>query len=177
MDADVVKINMDITRILEICREIELSFADLYRYYAGLFSGHEELATLWRKTAAEEENHAKQFGLAISLQRQQVIDAASIDGFTAKNSLHIVRSVHEGVKKHLPTMLEALSSAIKLEENLTEFHVTTAVHFVDTCHQQLFAAMMRADSKHVEALQEFRQRLVAASVLVFAVPASSGLEE
>ena len=159
---DAAKINIDIMRVLEICRDIELACGELYNYYAEIFCNHEELAALWLKTAREEGNHARQFVLAINLQRQQVADSARIDGFTAKNMLNMIKTVYDGVRGKKPSMLEALSSAIKLEEKLQGCHMTTAVHFVEESHRQLFAAMMKADKDHIEALRRFHQRLLTA---------------
>lgn len=156
------KIDGEIVKVLEICRDIELTSAELYEYFAKIFSDHEEMAALWDKTAQEEENHAKQFILAISMRRDQIVDALFIDSSTAENTLSFVKAIYDVVRVNKPSMLEALSSAITLEVNLSKFHMTTAVHFVEKSQRQLFAAMMKADKNHIEALREFHQRLLIA---------------
>lgn len=159
MGVDDIKIDMEIVRVLELCREIEAGSAELYRYYAEIFSSHQELAELWRKTALEEDNHARQFVLAINLQSQQVINASFIDGFTAKKTLDMVKSIYDGVRNKKPSMIDALNLAIQLDEALVAFHLTSAVHFIEEGHKKLFSALMKDDHRHVEALREFYQRL------------------
>lgn len=61
---------MEEVRILDICRDIELLNEQLYRYFADLFQENEEIATLWRKTANEEANHAQLFELAIRIKKR-----------------------------------------------------------------------------------------------------------
>ena len=155
-------VNGETVKVLEICRDIELANAELYRYFAGIFRDHAEMAALWHKTAQEEENHAKQFVLAIAMRREQLVDALAIDSNTAENTLNFIKGIYDMVRVNKPSMLEALRSAITLEVNLGKFHMTTAVHFVEKSHRQLFAAMMKADKDHVEALREFYQRLLTA---------------
>jgi len=162
MVANSAKIDGEIVRVLEVCRDIELSSAELYKYFAKIFCDHEEMAALWYKTAQEEENHAKQFILAITMRREQLVESLVIDSGTAESTLNFVRAIYDVVRVNKPSMLEALSSAITLEVNLSKFHMTTAVHFVEKTHRQLFAAMLKADKNHIEALREFHQRLLMA---------------
>jgi rubrerythrin len=161
MDNDAGKVDTEMIRVLEICRDIELSCAKLYRYFAEIFSSHQEMAELWRKTVKEEENHARQFVLAIKLCNEQIIDTLSLDGSTAKNMLSVVKSMHDEARKNKPSMLDSLRTAIKLEEDLAAFHMTTVANFVGESHKKLFSAMMSADKGHVEELREFYQRQLA----------------
>lgn len=161
MDNDAGKVNTEMIRVLEICRDVELSCAKLYRYFAEIFSSHQEMAELWSKTVREEENHARQFVLAIRLCEEQIIETLSIDGRTAKNMLNIVKSLHDEARKNKPSLLDSLRTAIKLEEDLAAFHMTTAVNFAEGNHKKLFSAMMNADKDHVEELREFYQRQLA----------------
>jgi rubrerythrin len=159
MGIDAGKNSADIVKVLELCRDVEAASAELYKYFAEIYSDHPELAALWRKTAKEEEDHAKQFVLALKMRREPFIDAIVIDGSKAENALKIVRSLNDMARKSPPGMLEALRAAIKLEKGLADFHMSTAVHFVQENQKQLFLALMRADNEHVEALEKFYQRL------------------
>lgn len=156
------KNNLEAVKVLEICRDIELANAHLYDYFTEIFSDYQEVSALWRKTAREEENHARQFMLAIKMWREQIVDTLFIDASTAENTLSYVRSINEVMRENRPTILEALNSAITLEVNLSKFHMTTVGHFVEESHKKLFSAMMKADKKHIEALREFHQRLLTA---------------
>lgn len=159
MAVDVVKVNMEAGKILEICRDIELVNAELYRYFAEIFKGHAEMAALWHKTADEEANHARQFVLAIKMRRDVMVDSLAIDGGKAQETLKIVNAYYASVQKTPPTMLDALAAAIKIEKGLASFHMTTAVNFTEARHKKLFTAMMEADRDHLDALQKFHRDL------------------
>ena len=162
MSAAVGNFNVDIIKVLEICRDVELVSAELYNYFAEIFSEHEELAALWRKTAWEEESHAQQFALALKMRREPLVEAVAMAGRRAEHALNIVKSLNDVVRKNKPTMLEALRAAIKLEQGLAAFHMSTVASFVHESHKELFSAMMLADTDHVEALEKFSRRLSSA---------------
>lgn len=162
MVADAVKPNTEIVKVLEICRDIELASAELYKYFAEIFCDHEEMAALWRKTAKEEENHAMQFVLALKMRRERLVDTLAIDGSKAENVLNIVNSFSAAMRKNKPSMLVALRTAIKLEKGLVAFHMSTVACFVEESYKQLFVALMKADRNHIEALEEFYQQLAHA---------------
>jgi rubrerythrin len=162
MSATADKFNVDIIKVLEICRDVELVSAELYNYFAEIFSEHEELAALWRKTAQEEESHAQQFVLALKMRREPLVEAVVMAGSRAEHALNIVKSLYDVVRKNKPTMLEALRAAIKLEQGLAPFHMSTVASFVQESHKELFSAMMLADTEHVEALEKFSRRFSSA---------------
>lgn len=159
MVADSVKVNMESLGVLAICRDIEKANAELYKYFAEIFSSHEEMAELWEKTAGEEENHANQFVLAIKLRREQVVDSFAVDGSSAKKMLNIIEGVSAEVRREKPSILESLLIAIKLEEDLAAFHMMSVVNFVEDQQKKLFTAMMKVDKDHVERMRRFYQRL------------------
>jgi rubrerythrin len=154
-------VTMDIVRILEVCRDVELYCAEIYSYYAGAYEGKPELAKMWGRTAAEEETHANQFVLAIKLRKQGVISAVNIDQYVAENTLHLVKSIYENVRSSTPSMEDALRSSIKLEEKLAEFHLTYMANFPDENMRKLFTAMMKADNHHLERLKQMHERVIA----------------
>lgn len=143
----------DVLRILEICREIEECIAELYHYYADIFSDTPDISKLWEKTAREEENHAHQFALAITLRRQGVVQAVNTDLYTAETILNKLKSIYTTVKQNRPTIADALRSAIKLEEKLAEYHMSSLAHFQDESYQKLFDAMMKNDQGHIVSLE------------------------
>jgi rubrerythrin len=152
---------MDVLRILEICRDIELYAAELYQYYGEIFSDNREIAKLWQKTALEEENHASQFILAISLRKQGIVQAVSLDLGTAEAILHELKALYGAVRKTRPTITEALRTAIKLEQNLAEYHLSTLALFQEESHKKLFEAMMKNDHGHVVELEKALQDALA----------------
>jgi len=160
MAVDSIKTKMEIVKVLEICRDIELANAALYHYFAELFSREDELAALWSKTALEEENHAKQFVLGIKMRKEQIVDSLSIDGSMAKDMLNFVMSLSAKARTNPPDRVEALGIAINLEERLAGFHMTTVSGFADNNLKKFFAAMMKTDDHHVEKLHEMHQRFL-----------------
>ncbi len=150
----------DVLRILEICREIEECIAALYHYYADIFKDAPDISQLWEKTAREEENHANQFTLAITLYRQRVVQAVKTDLHTAETILNKLKSIYETVKQSRPTIADALRSAIKLEEKLEEYHMSSLAHFQDESYKKLFDAMMKNDQGHIVALERAYKKVI-----------------
>ncbi|QSV46629.1 ferritin family protein [Geobacter benzoatilyticus] len=143
----------DVLRILEICREIEECMAGLYHYYAEIFSDTPDMSKLWEKTAREEENHANQFALAINLRRQGVVQAVNTDLFTAETILNKLKSIYATVKQTRPAIADALRSAIKIEEKLAAYHMSSLALFQDESYRKLFEAMMKNDQGHIVSLE------------------------
>jgi rubrerythrin len=144
--------------LLEKCKEIELLCKDLYTLFAELFAGNDDIAQLWQKTANEEQNHAEQFTMAIRLKKglscQVIADSKRVESMLLN-----MRTLIEKVKLHPPKLLEALSSAIKLENHLSEFHLGCVVIFEDTNCKNLFTAMMNSDQEHISSLQAAYENL------------------
>lgn len=149
----------DVLRILEICREIEECIAELYHYYAEIFSDTPDISKLWKKTALEEENHAHQFTLAINLRRHGVVQAVNTDLFTAETILNKLKEIHAKVKKNSPAITDALRSAIMLEAKLEEYHMAALAHFQDESYRKLFEAMMKNDQGHIVSLERALKKI------------------
>lgn len=153
----------DVLKILEICREIELNCADLYRFYSQLFIDVPEQSALWRKTSLEEENHANQFALAQSLSRHGTIKDMNAGLREAQGALRLVQSLLEKARTAKPSILAALETSIALEERLAAFHTTTVANFSSDSIARMFQAMMHTDDEHIGALRELREKLVKGS--------------
>ena len=145
--------NMDIGRLFNICKEIELKCAELYFYLAEGFRDDPQLSSLLEKTGNEELSHAKQFDLALSFDVSS-FSGAVIDPWMANNSLKIITSVLEGAKRHRPAKLDALRSLIKLEKQFSAFHVDCMAIFNDEKIKNTFERMMAADKGHEEMLED-----------------------
>lgn len=147
------KVCVDIVAVLDTCCRIEESNAELYRIYAEQFSESPDISSLWMKTALEEDNHASQFKLVAKL-REGCIDTVVVDRWNADSTLKKVLSIIESVRKTPPSILDALRSAIKLEEHLSSFHVECAICFEDESFKKLFHSMMANDNHHVKKLKD-----------------------
>lgn len=153
---------LDVVSLLEICHNIEVSCAEIYRRYADCFPDDEVLRQLWLKTSREEENHAKQFVLAINLRREGAIAAVNIEMIRAAQVLEMVKGISESIPVSPPAAIDALCTAIKLEEKLSGFHVDAIASFRDESIKKLFHAMMLADNQHLKALETmYQERLIS----------------
>ena len=164
MTENICKLNLDNVQILAICRDIELCCAEIYNYYAGLFTHNSEISDLWKKTANEEENHAKQFALAITLHKKGIIENTSIDSDTAETTLKNIKIIYEGVKRNQPSLTDALKISIKLEEKLSDFHTSAVANFVDESFKNMFIAMMKADNYHLGKLQNAYSKILKVDI-------------
>lgn len=152
----------NISELLQVCREIELLCAKIYRVYADGFAEDEELRALWTKTLAEEENHAHQFKMAINLRRDNAIECVKIDKIKGSEVLSMLKNIYDGILVKLPSKIDALQSAINLEKNLSSFHLDAVAIFQDVSMKKMFQAMMKADDHHVQRIEEmYRKRLEA----------------
>jgi len=147
-------------RVLQTCQNIELSSAELYELFSQLYRDRSTLSRLWTKTALEEHNHAQQFELAWKM-KYEPLASVQVDPWKAENALKIVQGILDNVRRTPPTPLDALRSAIKLEQKLAEFHLGYLATFTDEATASLFKAIMAADREHVAALEEAYQELVA----------------
>lgn len=150
----------DLVRVMEICRDIELWCAELYKFYADHFKDNPAIADLWQKTADEEENHANQFTLAIKLGKQGAVEGVMMDPYKAENALHVIKSIYDGVRHTKPGLEDALRSAIKLEHKLSEFHSVAVTCFTDESFKKMFMAMMKADDYHIGKLQAAYEKII-----------------
>lgn len=147
--------------LLEKCREIELLCKELYDYFAELYADDEDAVRLWSKTAAEEENHAAQFTMALRLINDLpciiLVDAARVESVILQFKGMIAK-----VKSAPPKLVDALGSSIKLEKYLAEFHLGCVAMFENDSYRKMFNAMMLSDNKHVESLQAAYDKLTGA---------------
>jgi len=152
--------SLEVVTLMQICRDIETYCAEIYHVYAERFGDDEELRELWSKTFAEEENHARQFVLAISMRREGAVVSLNLDKVRALQVLEMVKSIYSSTLAHLPSKLDALRAAINLEKKLAEFHLAVIAEFQDESLKQLFQAMMLADNQHLQAIENlYRKRL------------------
>ena len=138
--------------VLQRCHELESIMGQAYCALADAHAANPRMANLWAKTAKEEENHASQFSLAMSLggevMTEAKVDVANLDQAIARAKLFRNES-----KKGAVRMDDALSKAIELEEEMAGYHLHLAVAFRSGAHEKLFRAMMAADKGHISTLR------------------------
>jgi len=153
-----VKLPLDQMGFLSQCAGLELKVADLYHYFEELFAEDVLFSLLWHKTASEEENHAQQFNLGVRLKG---IGMESINTNISQAIVYLQnaeRYLEKSIGSH-PSKEEALTLAIKLEEQLAAFHMSSIVIFEDPELEKMFDAMMKSDEGHISMLRDYLNKL------------------
>jgi len=145
--------------VLEVCKAVELSCAELYYYFADLSKDDRESYLLWLKTAMEEENHARLFELVAKLRQNNIVGSIRTEQVDAEDTLLYVRSLIEKVRNRPPSQEEALRIAIDLEKMLDSFMLEKVIRFADQSYEKSFLAIANTDSRHLESLKEVYGRL------------------
>ncbi|ACM21902.1 hypothetical protein Geob_3561 [Geotalea daltonii FRC-32] len=158
------EVDYNTVRILELCRDVELHGAEIYRYFSEIFANDPMISNLWFKTYQEELNHAHQFVMAINMRKENIVQSVKIDLYSAQNMLKVIQSIYDSVRKNRPTILDAFRSAIKLEEKLADMHMHAISEFTDQSLKALFKALMNADKEHVETLRNAYTSLLKVNV-------------
>lgn len=144
---------------LEVCMGIESLCADLYHYYSRIYEDIPEVSALWKKTALEEENHQKQFELALRLLDDADFDVLN-DSLTRAYAIQYkLLKLMNNIKNTKPDLLTAFSKAVEMEEKLADLHIQTSLKFREESMQNMFKALSEADRGHVSDLQRYRSIL------------------
>ncbi len=141
-----------LTQFFSLCAQNEELCAELYHYYSDLFLDDLDVAKLWKKTAMEEENHQKQFELALRLVAECDFEL----GYDVERALNVNRKfiqLLQHVRNNPPDLKTALHKAIEMEEAIAGLHMDSAVRFHDKDTHDLFKAMYDADQGHLESLK------------------------
>lgn len=144
---------------LDVCMGIEGLCADLYHHYSRIYEDIPEASSLWKKTALEEENHRKQFELAIRLWNETEFELLNDSMRHAYLIQFKMLQLTNQIKNSTPNLLIAISKAVEMEEKLADLHVQTALKFREDEMQQMFKALGEADNDHVAELQRYRSIL------------------
>jgi rubrerythrin len=148
--------------VLEVCQHIKLKCAELHHYFAELFKEDRDSLLLWKRTAMEEENNAKEFALIAKLRRQNVIQSLRVDLVDAEITLIYLQTLLDRIKEHPPSPEEALRTSIKLEEKLWSFHLNNIVEFTDPSFQKLFTVVVKAEQDRITIFRKAYDQLVGA---------------
>lgn len=145
---------------LNVCICIEGLCAQLYHYYGTIYEDIPDASRLWKKTALEEENHQKQFELALRLISETEFEVS-------KANLKLAHSAHNKLLKLLtqsrnkkPEILTAVSKALEMEEYLAGLHASTSLQFREESMQNLFKALSEADHDHIAEMNCYRENLL-----------------
>lgn len=144
---------------LDVCAGIEKLCADLYHHYSIIYQDIPEASSLWKKTALEEENHQKQFELAIRLWDETEFDVLNDSLKQAYTIQYKLMTFMNNIKSSKPDLLTAVSKAIEMEKKLAALHVSTALKFKEASMQDMFKALSEADNGHMADLLQYQSIL------------------
>jgi rubrerythrin len=148
-----------VDHLLEICCRVELTMASLYRHLGERHRGTPDIAAIWLKTANEEENHARQFEFALKFPN--LIAHPKVDVSAADQLLKDVLELDARIRQTPTLPVDALRAAVDMETRLEGYHMNSIGIFHDPKLQQLFDAMMAADTQHVQMLTHALARLAS----------------
>ncbi len=147
------KVNLDKQEILKACRQVEMAMANIYFALSKVHEGVLDLSALWKKTAREEENHARQFDSALR-NVDNIVDDVKTTREEAEQALERASAMLRRVQTEALTPVDCLTMAIDMEQELSEFHLHLAATFQRESDKKMFMAMMAADKHHVRTLKE-----------------------
>lgn len=139
--------------MLDACEDVEKVGADIYHFLADHFHENAPIARLWRKTALEEENHARQVMLAKKMMKNIVWISTDTwrKIFSAQVQIH---GIFDRIQESAPSLKEALLFAIDMEAKMDFIHMQNSILMEDKAGNDLFVAMMKADQGHAARLKE-----------------------
>jgi rubrerythrin len=141
---------------LETCMNIEGLCAEIYHFYSEIYEDIPEASSLWKKTALEEENHQKQFELALRLLNETEFEVPE-DSLKRAAAIQVkLLNLMEHIKSNKPELMTAVSKAVEMEERLADLHVHTSLKFKEESMQNLFKSLSEADHGHVSDMQRFQ---------------------
>ena len=140
---------------LEVCIGIEGLCADLYHYYSEIYVDIPEASQFWKKTALEEENHKRQFEMALRLMNESEFEVTK-DGLKRAYAVQYkLLKLIDHVKVNQPELLTAVSKAVDMEGQLAELHAHTSLLFKEKSMHTLFRSLSEADQGHVSDMQRY----------------------
>lgn len=137
------------------CISIEKTIGAIYRQFAGSLCCDPMLQNIWLKMAQDEDQHALDLSFAARLSNN--------DGFMPKPHIMTkVERMHQLVTEALNkakelqfTPQEAVELSLKLENEFLAIHITSAVDFESDSMRRMFAAMVRGDEEHCQAIRDY----------------------
>jgi rubrerythrin len=148
-------------QMLDGCEDVENSVAEIYHFFADHFRDNAEISLFWRRTALEEENHARQVKLAKKTKDSIVWVSIEVwrQVFVVRKQL---RDTLERIRQSPPSLEEALIFSIASEEQIDHLHMTNAILMKEKSGNELFVAMMNEDREHALWFKDALRQLQAA---------------
>lgn len=140
-------------RVLDLCQHIHKHAEELYQYLAEIHKDQGEIARIWGLLAVDKCNHSDTFKMASRMKGEGIKDIA-VTPETATNILVKMKTILKGIKHKRPSVLDALSFAIKMEESLNSVHFRHVVTFVNEQDLEMITSPLRSNASVVHMITE-----------------------
>jgi len=146
-------------KILEAMKEHELAIAGLYEVYAEKFPEHKDF---WTKFVHEEIKHAD------CISSLQIIVDESTEDFVVErfkigaieNSTKYVKNLADTARQSDISLINAISTAIYLEQALIEKNYFEAIESDNAQTKQILSLLARDTKNHYDKLNAVRAELI-----------------
>lgn len=145
---------MLILRVLDSIEKLEAKMADLYEWFGTIFKQDAEAAALFDRLNLDETAHVNlvRYYRRVVSKNIKLFGDISIDVESLKGTLARIESILSGP---LPSLEEAVETAIDIEVNAAEVHAVTAVGSAASGIASLLSSLGAFDSNHYGVLDEF----------------------
>ena len=140
---------------LDHCQKVEQLMGEIYRKLAGVETYSEKLRSIFERMARDEDDHARQLGVAKSVPEDVFFEGGRFD---SKKLDELLRRAHQLLRMaEDPPRSESLmlETAKDMEMEFIKIHLQNAVKFRDAAMAELFRDMAREDEKHFETLDSY----------------------
>ena len=141
--------------VMDRMAHLEQSAADLYAFYADLFSADAEMQSLFLLMMREEKNHKSQ----VLLQKRLMVDSLK-DEVDNRINLEVIDTTIKAIRKYIeqkrPTPAEALDFAILLESKGIESAYRSVLASQNSELGPLAKALTAGDDAHVKKLKKMK---------------------
>ena len=108
--------------------------------------------------AKEEEDHAIQIRHLMKW-KEGLVEEIEVEGSKLDRVIENLEITFRNMKRNPPTIEEALTEAVSLEEEFSEFHLENEIKFPNEEHRNMFQWLRKADESHVKSLKKALEKL------------------
>ena len=148
---------MYVLRLLDVLEKLEARLADLYEWYASVFSSDAEAVALFSRLSIDEIAHVNlvKYLRRVASQNLKLFGDISFDIETLEAMLANVDSLRSGPE---PSLQDAVRVALSLESSASEAHYIPALEQTVSIVGQVMNNLGNFDLKHWGTIEEFAAR-------------------
>ena len=150
---------MQIEPILRALRDLEQAAADLYGFYAEIFSDNSEARQFFLHMQKQEIKHRDivEFEHRLVMGNSDSFGEVPIDD---RDIRKVIESIEQHISEGIFDIRDAFDFALELEESAVESFYKTALAQSNPKLQSMIDHLTEADSGHVKQLKNFASRVV-----------------